>query len=98
VKSVSGDVVTVSTRTGSDVQVTVTPSTRVTKTVSGSVSDLASGMNVRVVPTSGSSATASSVTASSISEVPAGAAGGGGRFAGFGGFGARRAGSGTSGT
>ncbi|HEY7437926.1 MAG TPA: hypothetical protein VIC35_00875 [Acidimicrobiia bacterium] len=86
VKSVSGDVVTIANARGNDVKVTITPSTTITKTVTGSKSDLTPGTNVRVATTNNSGgANATSVTARSIAEVPAGSAGGGAFFGGGGG-------------
>jgi hypothetical protein len=80
---VSGDVVTITNAQGKDVKVTITPSTTITKTVSGSKSDLTPGTNVRVTPTSNTGGpNATSVTARSIAQVPAGTAGGGFGFGG----------------
>ena len=90
VSSVDGDTVTVTTQAG-NVKVTVTPSTTVTKSAPGAISDLTKGTNVRVTAAgsgSGGNSSGSSVTANSIAEVPAGANGpGGGGAAGGGGSG-----------
>lgn len=91
VSSVNGDTLTLTTRAG-NVKVTITPSTTVTKSAPGAISDLTKGTNVRVTAAgsgSGGNSSGSSVTANSIAEVPANAANapGGGGAAGGGGSG-----------
>jgi hypothetical protein len=91
VSSVNGDTLTLTTRAG-NVKVTITPSTTVTKSAPGAISDLTKGTNVRVTAAgsgSGGNSSGSSVTANSIAEVPADAANapGGGGAAGGGGSG-----------
>ena len=76
VSSVNGDTLTLTTRAG-NVKVTITPSTTVTKSAPGAISDLTKGTNVRVTAAgsgSGGNSSGSSVTANSIAEVPADAA------------------------
>ena len=73
VSSVNGDTLTLTTRAG-NVKVTVTPSTTVTKSAPGAISDLTKGTNVHVTAagsSSGGNSSGSSVTANSIAEVPA---------------------------
>jgi hypothetical protein len=72
IKSISGDTLTMTTANGGTVKVTITPNTRITKTVAGSQSDLKTGMNI-AVGTGGSTGNSSSVTASTIAEVARGA-------------------------
>lgn len=91
VSSVDGNTLTLTTGAG-NVKVTITPSTTVTKTAPGSITDLTKGTNVRVTASSSSSggnSNGSSVTADSIAQVPAGTPNGpgGGAAAGGGGSG-----------
>ena len=82
VTGVNGSTITISSFNGSTMTVTTTSSTKVTKSVSGSISDLKVGDNIRAIGTTGSDGT---VAAASVSE------GNGG----FGFFGGGRRGQGT---
>ena len=73
VESVNGSVLTLKDAQGNEVKVQLQPSTTITKTVTGSASDLAQGVNVTVTGQRGSDG---SVTATAITIVPAGAGGG----------------------
>lgn len=69
VVSISGNTLTIKDAQGNDVKVTLQDSTTVTKTVTGSTSDLVAGANVTVA---GQRAADGSVTATNITIVPAG--------------------------
>lgn len=68
VESIAGNVLTIKDAQGNEVKVQLQSSTTITKTVSGSTSDLTQGVNVAVAGQRGSDG---SVTANSITIVPA---------------------------
>ena len=81
VSSISGATLTIRDAQGNDVKVQLQPSTTVTKTLSGSATDLTQGVNVTVI---GQRAADGTITATAITIVPAGftiGGGGGGRGA-----------------
>jgi uncharacterized protein DUF5666 len=68
ISSISGNTLTIKDAQGNDVKVQLDSSTTVTKTVSGSVSDLAQGINVTVI---GQRTADGTITATAITIVPA---------------------------
>lgn len=70
IESISGNTITIKDAQGNQVKVQLQSSTTITKTVAGSTSDLAQGVNITVSGQRGSDGT---VTATSINIVPAGA-------------------------